>query len=72
MTDFVDEIALSILEVVETRGPVGWYAIEHVLKIPRSEFPQGYSVIRYLGELEKSGLITHAEGKGFEICKPKR
>lgn len=55
------KIRKEILELVERRGPVGWYGIEHGLKISRAEFPDDCNVMTYLTQLEAEGFIRKDE-----------
>jgi len=43
------------------QGPMGWYAMERRLRIPRNEFREGYTLMSYLDDLEEGGFIDRIE-----------
>ena len=58
MRDDHDFVENGILRLIETSDkPVGWYAIEHSLAIPPSNFPNGTNVMAFLKGLKEKGLI---------------
>lgn len=56
----------GILAVVRARGPIGWYGIEIHLRVPRSEFQDGYTLRTYLEELIADGLLVRTMVDGNE------
>jgi hypothetical protein len=55
----------AILGVIRDNGPIGWYGIEIRLRIPRSLFKDGYTLMTYLEEMiaAGSGVRTTVDGK---------
>lgn len=67
MTEKDEQICNGILKIIEQKGPVGWYGIEHRLAIPRSEFPDSQNVMSYIARLELTGKIVKNEDGKYVI-----
>ncbi|WP_308917076.1 hypothetical protein [Jannaschia sp. LMIT008] len=63
-----DPVCDEILKVLTERGPMGWYALEHRLRVPRSEFHDGYTLMSYLGEMEADGYLVRAEDGNYKVA----
>lgn len=58
------EIKQAIVAILRERGPTGWYGLEIRLRVPRSEFRHGYTLMTYLDELVADGTIRLVEVSG--------
>jgi len=64
MGNETDYVRTEILKLVDENGPIGWYSMERKLRVPRSDFREGYTLMSYLDELEETGFVTrNDEGK---------
>lgn len=59
------DVKKAILALVRELGPVGWYPLEIRLRVPRSEFKDGHTLMTYIEELIAEGSVvrTTVEGK---------
>ncbi len=65
MTEYSD-VKHTIVKILSKQGPMGWYRLEILLNIPRSEFKYGYTLMTYLDELEAEEKIrTTKDGKYY-------
>lgn len=56
----------SILALVRELGPVGWYPLEMRLRVPRSEFKDGYTLMTYIEDLIAEGSVVRTTVDGKE------
>ncbi len=60
------DVKRAILSVVREKGPIGWYGIERRLRVPRTHFQDGYTLMTYLEELISAGSIARVTLNGKE------
>lgn len=65
MTTDIDNVRAEILKLIVENGPIGWYAMERKLRVPRSHFSDGYTLMSYLDELEDAGLIERDDNDKY-------
>ncbi|WP_298261229.1 hypothetical protein [uncultured Litoreibacter sp.] len=53
-----DKVRIEILKLIVENEPIGWYAMERKLRVPRGDFREGYTLMSYLKELEEEGFVT--------------
>ena len=58
------DVKRAILALLRETGPLGWYGIEIRLRVPRSAFREGYTLMTYLEELMSDGLILRTKVNG--------
>jgi hypothetical protein len=56
----------AILAVIRDNGPIGWYGIEMRLRVPRSNFKDGYTLMTYLEEMISAGSVVRTTVDGKE------
>ncbi|WP_227272587.1 helix-turn-helix domain-containing protein [Roseobacter weihaiensis] len=63
-----DPVCDEIIKMLAERGPMGWYAMERRLRIPRHEFHEGYTLMTYLNNLEEAGFIAKTEDGKYKVA----
>lgn len=64
MTD--PDVKRTIVALLRESGPLGWYGIEIRLRVPRSAFRDGYTLMTYLDELVCAGAVVRTRVNGEE------
>jgi len=60
------EVRPAILELLREKGPIGWDGLEIRLRVPRSTFQDGYTLMTYLEELIAVGSVERVTVDGQE------
>ncbi len=61
-----NDVKRAILQVLRESGPIGWYGIELRLRVPRSAFGDGYTLMTYVEELIAAGSVARVTVDGEE------
>lgn len=69
MTISETEIREKLLKAIASRGPIGWYALEHSLPIEPREYPDGKNMMTYLRALCEDGLLSGTEQTKYTITE---
>lgn len=62
----IDTAEKGILDVLQKHGPIGWYALEMRLAVPRQKFRDGYNMMNYIDDLIDADLVRKTDDGKFE------
>ncbi|MEM9843171.1 MAG: hypothetical protein AAF965_00080 [Pseudomonadota bacterium] len=62
-----DEIQYRLLEVIDKKGPIGWYSLEIILPVAPESYPRGKSMRYFRALMVEKGLVKGSADTQYEI-----